>query len=107
MISTAQRNATEEAAIRRVIDSLDLPPGVKEYRLSLRDDNFGDPGVYILFLLDDSLSDDEAGEVMDELRFPVADAILQSPETERFPFPSFRRYSQHRTIEQGQGGVSQ
>ena len=106
MISTLQKNATEEAVIRRIIDDLDLPEVVKEYRLSLRDDNFGDPGVYILFLLDDSLNDEEAGNIMDRLRFPVMDAILQSPQTERFPFPSFRRHSQQVAIERSNNGVN-
>lgn len=90
MISTAQRNATEEATIRQILDDLPLPDTVKEYRLSFRLDSIGEPGVYPLFLMDDKLDEKAFLSEAAKIAQAVTAGILDSPETERYPYPTFR-----------------
>ncbi len=106
MISTLQKNATEEAVIRRIIDDLDLPETVKEYRLRLTNDSFGDPAVYLLFLMSDDLKIEEFLSETGRIRQVLTDAILDSPETERWPFPAFSLEGEQRELERKYPGTT-
>ncbi|MBC7807157.1 MAG: hypothetical protein H7145_13525 [Akkermansiaceae bacterium] len=106
MISTVQKNATEEAVIRRIIDGLDLPDTVKEYRLRLTNDSFGDPAVYLLFLLSDDLKPEEFLSETGRIQRILTDAILDSPETERWPFPAFSSVEEQRELERKYPGTT-
>ena len=94
MKSTALKNTEEEAVIRRIIDALDLPHSVNEYRVSLRPDHAGDPAAYLLFLMDDKLDKPEFLKGVSQITSSVMTAILDSPDTERYPFPHFRFLSE-------------
>lgn len=106
MKSTALKNAEEEVIIRRIIDGLELPDTVKEYRVSLRADHAGDPGAYILFLMDDALDEKafltEARKV-DNL---VAFTLLDSPETEYWPYINFRSAHEQVRLDRTHPGVN-
>lgn len=99
MMSIKKRNAMEEAVIRDILDNLPLPDTVKEYRLSLRPDSVGEPGVYILFVLDDRLDDKAFLSEASKIRQAANDGILNSEETDRYPYPTFRDAEEQNEID--------
>lgn len=104
MISTAQRNSTEEAVIRRIIDGLKLPDTVAEYRLSLRNDSIGEPGVYPLFLMSNKIDEKAFLSEAAKITRTITQVILESLETERYPYPTLRYVHEQVTIDRENPG---
>jgi len=49
----------QEATIREVLNSIPLPEGIKLERLEFRDDSTGDPALFLIYSIDESLKSDE------------------------------------------------
>lgn len=104
MMNPAKRDAAEVAAIREALDALPLPDTVREYRGSLRPDSEGEPGVYILFLMDDRLDEKAFLSEVSRITDPAMSAILDAPGTERLPYPRYRYFSEQSEIDSDHPG---
>jgi hypothetical protein len=79
----------QEATIREVVASIPLPEGIKLLRIEFRNDSTGDPALFLIYSIDESLkSDDEWIQDLSALTKTTRSRIRDLDET-RFPYLRF------------------
>jgi len=79
----------QEATIREVVASIPPPEGIKLLRIQFREDSTGDPALFIIYSIDESLkSDEEWVKDLADLTQVVRSRIRDLDEP-RFPYFHF------------------
>lgn len=85
--------------IRRILDTVGLPPSVVEYRLEFVTDSTGEPAFWVYFILSDDLTDAEFLQEVRNIKNIVYAPLWQN-ETGLFGYTTFRQKHEQDEIDQ-------